>query len=206
MPYAAMKHYSRAIRRIAKNVNTPSRKTHIATLAATLLLGYFEVWNSNHKHWCKHLNGASSLLREIPLRRQAKLCLPRRRDLERERIKNDPSFVPTGQHDLDYELLTAITGRSISPEDYGLEEDGELNAQRFAVTEKDIEKFENFSDLYWWFCKMDVYQSILGGTKLLCVSPPPSLRQTLLTFTLSMDYKDWAQCPPRAPLAKFGLM
>jgi hypothetical protein len=206
-PYAAMKHYSRAIRRIARNVNAPSRKTHIATLAATLLLGYFEVWNANHKHWCKHLNGASSLLREIPLRYQARLCLPRRKAIEKERIESDPSFIPKGQEDLDYELLTAITGREISAEDYGLEEDGELNAQSFAVTERDIEKFENFSDLYWWFSKMDVYQSILGGTKLLYVHLPLTPRPINRAHNQnSMDYKNWAQCPPRAPMAKFGLM
>ncbi|OAA61450.1 Fungal transcriptional regulatory protein [Cordyceps fumosorosea ARSEF 2679] len=33
---------------------------------------------------------------------------------------------------------------------------------------------------------MDVYQSVLGGTKLF------------------MDYQDWTQIPPRAPIARFG--
>ncbi|KKY34136.1 putative c6 finger domain-containing protein [Diaporthe ampelina] len=37
-------------------------------------------------------------------------------------------------------------------------------------------------DLYWWFCKMDVYQSTLGASKLF------------------MEFDLWTQCPPRAPI------
>lgn len=166
IPIAAIRHYSRAIRRVAKNVNSPSRRTHLATLAATLLLGYFEVWMSDHKNWCKHLNGAGILLREIPLRAQARRCLPMRREMEKQQSLNDPTFLPKEQENLDYELLGKITGRAVVPEDYGLGE-VEPATHLLEATEQDIEKFENLSDLFWWFCKMDVYQSILGGTKLL---------------------------------------
>ncbi|OAA81496.1 Fungal transcriptional regulatory protein [Akanthomyces lecanii RCEF 1005] len=183
---AAIRHYSRAIRRVARNVNSPSRRTHLATIAATLLLGYFEVWMADHKNWCKHLNGASILLREIPLQARARRCLPKRRQSERQRSLSDPTFLPKEQEKLDYELLRTITGSPIYAEDYGLEEyEGDMDGLQ-DVTGQDIENFENLSDLYWWFCKMDVYQSILGGTKLF------------------MDYKEWSQIPPRAPVAKFG--
>lgn len=183
---AAIRHYSRAIRRVARNVNSPSRRTHLATIAATLLLGYFEVWMADHKNWCKHLNGASILLREIPLGDQARRCLPKRRQLEQQRTLSDPTFVPKEQEKLDYELLRTITGCSVYPHDYGLEEDEAEVEKSLEATSQDIEKFENLSDLFWWFCKMDVYQSVLGGTKLF------------------MDYREWTQIPPRAPMARFG--
>lgn len=122
---------------------------------------------ADHKNWCKHLNGASILLREIPLRAQARRCLPKRRQLEQQRSLSDPTFLPKEQEKLDYELLRTITGSPIYAKDYGLEEyEGDIDGLH-DVTGQDIEKFENLSDLYWWFCKMDVYQSILGGTKLL---------------------------------------
>lgn len=34
-------------------------------------------------------------------------------------------------------------------------------------TDRDLENYEHMMDLYWWFCKMDVYQSTLGASKLL---------------------------------------
>ncbi|KAJ3485514.1 hypothetical protein NLG97_g6797 [Lecanicillium saksenae] len=188
IPIAAIRHYSRAIRRVARNVNSPSRRTHLATLAATLLLGYFEVWMADHKNWCKHLNGAGILLREIPLRAQARRCLPKRRQLEQLQSLIDPTYVPKEQENLNYELLRTITGRSVDASDYGLEDEEKDVEFLQDVTAQDIEKFENLSDLFWWFCKMDVYQSVLGGTKLF------------------MDYKEWTQIPPRAPVAKFGLI
>jgi hypothetical protein len=75
---------------------------------------------------------------------------------------------PQGRlHTLDYDLLNVITGLNVTPGDYG---DGErqLSDERYTpATDKEIEKYDIICDLFWWYCKMDVYQSILGGTKLL---------------------------------------
>lgn len=122
---------------------------------------------ADHKNWCKHLNGAGILLREIPLREQARRCLPRRRQIEHDRSLNDPTFLPKDQENLDYGLLRTITGRQIRPEDYGLGNDAAEMLKPLDVSQQEIDKFEILADLFWWFCKMDVYQSVLGGTKLL---------------------------------------
>lgn len=98
---------------------------------------------------------------------QARRCLPKRRRLEQQRSLNDPTFLPKEQENLDYELLRTITGRPIYAHDYGLDEEEADVDDLQDVTGQDVEKFENLSDLFWWFCKMDVYQSVLGGTKLL---------------------------------------
>src|SRR5690606_5485747 len=85
-PTAALKHYHVALRRVARNVKTPLRRLQLATIAATLLLGYFGVWNSDHAGWCSHLYGVSTLFAEIPFRDQAKRCLPAKSLKERQRV------------------------------------------------------------------------------------------------------------------------
>lgn len=169
----AMKHYHIALRRVAKNVRSTLRRTHPATIAATLLLGYFEVWNSEHTMWCNHLYGARSLFAEVPLRDMSQRCLPVKSLKERQKLMKKMGFasigspIPKDPSALDFDLLTAITGVNITPGDYGLREDQVLSTSLSSATDKDIANFENLRDLFWWYCKMDVYQSLLGGTKLL---------------------------------------
>lgn len=70
---------------------------------------------------------------------------------------------------IDVPLLSAITGRDISYDELGMvpEERSQYRRSRTTQTERDMERYQQMSDLYWWYCKMDVYQSILGGTQLL---------------------------------------
>ncbi|RDA83204.1 hypothetical protein CP532_1231 [Ophiocordyceps camponoti-leonardi (nom. inval.)] len=171
---AALKHYHLSIRRIAKNIRSPLRRSKLSTLAATLLLAYFEVWSSDHTKWCSHLFGARLLFREIALRDMSRICLPAKR------LRWSTCF-GTGDApiDLDYQLLSAITGTQISAEDYGLQDGQPVDQRCYYLTDKDIEQYDILRDLFWWYGKMDVYQSVLGGTKLF------------------MEYDAWTQCPPR---------
>ena len=177
---AAMKNYHYAIRRVAKNVKSAGKRTHLATVASSLLLAYFEVWSSDHNKWCNHLFGSSILFKEIPLGDMTRAIVPlkrrRRRQLEKERVQPfDPlysaSSVPVVNHDLDdldVDLLSQLTGKALTLEDYGQPHDQPAIAgPRKFYTDRDIENYEHLRDLYWWYAKMDVYQSILGGTKLL---------------------------------------
>lgn len=176
---AAMKHYHLAIRRVAKNVKSPRRRMQPATLAATLLLSYFEVWQSDHSKWCNHLFGARILFREIPLRWMSRHCLPAKRRRLRQKDAEELlqmntyyagfKFVPKSQlFDLNYSLLTALSGQLVTPDDHGLDNESDHETPGSA-SDKDIDDYENLRDLYWWYCKMDVYQSMLGGTALLYV-------------------------------------
>lgn len=174
-PTAAHKHYHISLRRIARNVDTPSRRLQPATLAATLLLAYFEVWNSEHQKWCSHLYGARTLFTEIDLRNMARRCLPAKSLKERQRIMKRMGLagiggpLPPDPNALDFDFLTAITGYRVTAEDYCLREDQLFQNTGSQTTEKDIDNFENLRDLFWWYCKMDVYQTVLGGAKLLYV-------------------------------------
>ncbi|PFH59579.1 hypothetical protein XA68_12123 [Ophiocordyceps unilateralis] len=175
---AALKHYHLSIRRIAKNVRSPLRRTKLSTLAATLLLAYFEVWSSDHTKWCSHLFGARLLFREIALRDMSRICLPAKR------LRWSTGLgIGEASSDLDYQLLSVITGTRISAEDYGLGDGPPLDQRCLYLTDKDLEQYDILRDLFWWYGKMDVYQSILGGTKLF------------------MEYDAWTQCPPRGPFS-----
>lgn len=167
-----MKQYHLSIRRLAKNVSTPAARTRVSTLAATLLLGYFEVYQSEHASWCNHLFGASILLGEMPIAAMTRRCLAAKRFKYPE---NAPA--PTGSRqkvprhidDLDYELLWLLTGSQVTPEQYGLRDDEPIDESVLAITEQDIASFETLRDLLWWYNKLDLYQSFLGGSKLLYV-------------------------------------
>lgn len=173
-----MKHYHLAIRRIAKNVRTPLRRRQPPTIAATLLLAYFEVWSSEHTKWCNHLFGARILFREVPLKEMSRQRLPVKRYRQAKKDAEDqdqmnsffPGFRVSSQSELlnlDYEFLNDLSGHGTTAEDYDLAGDQPTEPPDNSVTDRDIEQYENMRDLYWWYCKMDVYQSVLGGTKLL---------------------------------------
>lgn len=175
-PTAAMKHYHLSLRRIAKNYQSPNRRTQPATLAAALLLGFYEVWNSDHDKWCKHIWGARAILRDIPLGKMTRDVLAhtqrQREEARRSHQCDEGCFAAHGDlgrdpRAVDTELISQLTGQKV---DYGGgwgRVVGDSEPSRSRLTERDIETYEQLRDLYWWYCKMDVYQSFLGGTRLL---------------------------------------
>ncbi|KAL2753439.1 hypothetical protein ACRALDRAFT_2111761 [Sodiomyces alcalophilus JCM 7366] len=188
-PTAAMKHYHLAIRRIARNVLSPTRRTEPANLAATLLLAYFEVWNSDHTKWCQHLLGARLLFREIPFREMTRRILPIKRAkralFEQARQAQDPLSMGynhgrTLEYDLD-DIDTEFLGRLAG---FPVEFDSHSPSPGLHYTDRDIEHYEYLKDLFWWYCKMDVYHSLLSGDRPF------------------MEFENWTQCPPRSAMGR----
>lgn len=65
-------------------------------------------------------------------------------------------------------FISQLTGLAVTYDNFGHVDDEDRQGQSDRkYTDSDLETYEHLSDLYWWYCKMDVYQSILGGTKLL---------------------------------------
>ncbi len=168
-----MKHYHLSLRRIAKNYQSTNRRSQPATLAATLLLGFYEVWNSDHDKWCKHMWGARPFLKEIPLKQMNRdiLALRRsRRQRWQELHQQQPNGMPypnleISDMEIDTAFMSQLTGRSVSYDSYGQIYGSPASPRQY--TERDLENFENLRDLYWWYCKMDVYQSVLGGQAIV---------------------------------------
>lgn len=170
---AALRHYHLAIRRIARNVKSHTRRTQPATIASILLLAYFEVWNSDHTKWSQHLYGARLLFKEVAFRDMTRHIMPLKRAkralLEKERRRPlDPFYIgpddggalPHDLDDIDVDFLGKLAGHDVQYED-----DGPMSTKFY--TDRDIEQYEHLRDLYWWYCKMDVYLGMLSGSKPL---------------------------------------
>lgn len=177
----SLKHYHYALKRVGTAVGLPLRRKQIGTLAATLLLGYYEVISADHSKWNNHLAGSTHLIREIDYARTTRdLRAHRRRVNEQQHHSNwptswwgmsgevsedDPFSEKEGS--VDETLIGAIMGRAVNYDNFGgIDEENRLPPKKH-FTRKDIEVFRIQCDLYWWYSKQDVIQSFVGGNKLL---------------------------------------
>ncbi|KAM0309913.1 hypothetical protein ACHAO8_008594 [Botrytis cinerea] len=196
---ASLKHYAISLRRIAKSVCVPGRREHPATLAATMLLAFYECWCADHQKWSNHLLGARTLVRDIDFTgmtrhlkdMRAQLRQEDRAHYRQEQIHMGKTFIEEKRkfaaslEDVDENIVGVLMGRRLRYDDFGhiIDEVWEDTENRI-YSPKDIETYEMQRDLVWWYFKQDVYQSTLSGGKL---------------FT---EYDKWSLCPPRAPLGR----
>lgn len=182
----AYKHYQYALRKVSKAVGLSQKRKQTATLAATLLLCFYEVIAAEHSKWDSHVAGAAQLLKEIDfpgltrdLRAQRRSI--RQQSMEWDQYNNFPSYQYTNSYseddpfaekesEIDMAVLSTITGKAV---DYDLmgyveyEGSGALPSSRKKhFSRKDIESFRIQCDLYWWYCKHDLTQSMISGNKL----------------------------------------
>jgi hypothetical protein len=242
-PTTSLKHYHLSLRRIARNVGIVSKKTQPANLAAILLLAFYEVWNSDHGKWCKHLLGGRWIIKDIPFPDMSRKIMDIKRRLREKKSQavqtqqqqtflgyDDGPFSAFGVYDYQFNqeadplqgemdplyhdwdlinvpLLDVLTGRIVDTDELGFvpEERSRYPRSPGKLTEKDIDNYETLSDLYWWYCKMDVYQSVLGGTRLLSVYHANN-ETAMSLMSKSMKYDLWTQCPPRAPMGRSDAM
>jgi hypothetical protein len=184
---APLKHYHLAIRRVGKAVSLPTRRGQPATLAATMLLGFFEIMNADHSKWADHVLGSRLLLQGIDfsgMTRYLKKKKKQRRQSQYEIIqdhnmmsdidddahdqRNSSDYLPKDD-DINENLVSIIMGKRLQYDQYGQVLD-DINApsdDNRVYTQNEIETYESQRDMFWWHCKMDSTQSILGGTKLM---------------------------------------
>ena len=185
----SLRHYHFALRRIAKAVGLPTKRQDLATIAACLILSFYEATTGEHSKWNSHLTGARQLLMEIDFKGTTKQL--------REYKSQTEAAWKTGSWPLSQELLgyeSSYTGRRLSS-DVLLEKEtsvdervvGQIMGWRIRydqyghivddiegseppqkpITPKDIETYRLQADLFWWYCKQDVYQSIISSNPLL---------------------------------------
>lgn len=178
--WVSLKHYHYAIRKLARNVSLPTRRKQLATLATTLLLGYYEVMSADHSKWCDHLLGSQQLVKHIDFAGMTKFLKQRKRQLAHENAMSvtaqDDKFDLDGEEaeqstedEIDENLVGLLMGKKV---DYGemgeVMEDWEMyELGRKAYTQKDLDLYETQRDLFWWFLKQDTIQSILSQNRLL---------------------------------------
>jgi hypothetical protein len=180
---AALKHYAISLRRIAECLSNPKRRNEPATLAAAMLLAFFECWTADHQKWINHLLGARQLVREIDfagMTRYIKSQKVQKRQEERMRyyqaqqqgsahnFYDDRLRYQAYVDDVDETIVGMLMGKKLSYDQYGQVLDDSLpddNGKTYS--ERDLELYETQRDLFWWYCKQDAYQAILGGGRLL---------------------------------------
>ena len=180
---ASLKHYAIGLRRVAKSLSSPSRRGQPSTLAASMLLAFYECWCADHQKWSNHLLGAKQLVREIDfagMTKQIKTMRIQQRQEERERDYHaqqqsgsgyfeDPSRFHAIIEDVDENIVGMLMGKKLRYDRYGriLDDDASDDRPSRVFTQRELDIYEIQRDLFWWYCKQDVYQSILGGGRLL---------------------------------------
>lgn len=180
-PTASLKHYHFALRRLTKNLSIPSKRTDIGTIAATLILGHYESTTAEHSKWNQHLAGARQLLMEIDFKGLTKQI---KEDKARKRRQTQPETWDSGgtmidfhnfqqntekpkEEEVDEAIVSQLMGWKVKYDEYGGIVDDYPEIPRPSVTEKDIELYKIHCDLFWWYAKQDVYQSVVSGNPLL---------------------------------------
>ena len=192
---ASLKHYAIGLRRVAKSLNSPTRRGQPATLAASMLLAFYECCCADHQKWSNHLLGAKQLVREIDfsgMTRYIKTAKAEQRKAERERkvqaqqqgaggYFEDRIHYQTSVEDVDENIVGMLMGKKLRYDQFGrvMDDDAQDHGSSRTYSSRELEIYETQRDLFWWYCKQDVYQSILGGGRLLYV--PLTMHVSLLT-------------------------
>lgn len=175
----SLQHYAWALKHIHKCVASPNKKKRLAvtTIAASMLLGFYEIFTADHMKWNTHLMGTKQLFvetdfanmtRQFRRMKQEKAAMEQmygRRNsfsLHLNGILHDDGGLDQ-VNDVDDNVISQLVGREVRYDQQGHVED----PQNGLPQELDLKRFEILKDLYWWYCKQDAYQSIVSGNPLL---------------------------------------
>ena len=185
----SLKHYHYALRRVAKALGNQKKRRDVATLAATQLLGFYEVTTAEHNKWNSHLAGARELIMDIDFARMVKRLEAHRQQQEeaKARLKLEmqhglanaywheyaqgmlDDFPSRIDRQLDERLIGTIMGWGTRYDQHGriTDESDPPTHTESPLSAHDIENFEIQCELFWWYAKHDIYQSIISGNRLL---------------------------------------
>lgn len=186
--HPSLLHYHIALRRLGKALASDRHRGNVATLAATLMLAYYETMAAEHDKWSSHIHGAKQLLKEIDFDRVARrvemvddeqagtvaeqqhqqvsgVSLLHQRRMRRQMIADDgvddnfKSFLMGSKARRQQQQNKAKRGQADRP-----------------FSKKELETLRLQADLFWWYTKMDCFQSLLSGCPLVYVSVPMGSR------------------------------
>lgn len=175
------KHYAYSLKRLGRSLNSPTKRLSVPTLATALLLAFYEVWTAEHTKWSTHLVGAAQLLAEFDFRlltREARRREAARLAEEEQFPEQNPEIVLDRRQfsenlrgknlEPDAKMVSAIVGKYVSYDDFGMiiEDNGARKDQKMAY-DFDFEEFKTLQDLYWWYCRHDMWQSCVSGNALM---------------------------------------
>ncbi|KAL9106278.1 MAG: hypothetical protein Q9227_008677 [Pyrenula ochraceoflavens] len=192
----SIKHFQYALRRVSRLIGLPKRRHEVTTLATSLAICFYEVMCAEHSKWSIHLAGSKILVMEIDFASRTRM-IRRMRAQAKARIAyakevgyGDPyaasgvpdELLPDKDWDVDETLVSGLTGFEVRYDEQW-QANGPSYYPREELTSRDVEIYKTQTDLYWWYCKQDIFQSMISGNRLL------------------MPYEHWIYCPPRG---RFG--
>lgn len=184
----AIKHYKIALREAGKLISPHSRRRcQPEMLAASLLMGIYELWCAEQQKWSNHLLRTKDILKEINFKEivsfikvsNKKQGMHQQQGHSSNRMTDPVStfyYLPQS-HDagslpdseVDENIISIITGRPSMYDQYK-PISGHIvasSSQEDEYTLQNVEIYETQRDLFWWYCKQDAYQSVMSGNKLL---------------------------------------
>ena len=193
----SLKHFTYAARRVGRLLGLPERRHEAATLAAVLLLGFYEVMSADHSKWSLHLAGAKNLVMEIDyapltrsvfrMRNKAKAICAQNLGPHLQKALHEAgmpeALLNDVEWDIDEDLVSRLTGMQIRYSNHwrpNLAEQREIPD----LTAHDVEDYKMKVDLRWWYCKQDIFQGMVSGDRVL------------------MPFELWAFCPPRGQVGR----
>ena len=180
--HPSMQHYAWSLRRIHSCVKNAKKRYKLTTIAATMLLGFYEIMTADHLKWNMHLTGSKQLFLEtdfVTMARQFKRMKAERQSRQngaRRRNSVPQDVSPQDEildqiYDVDERVVSEFAGKEVRYDDHG-----QILTQKSTMPPKlDLTQFEILRDLYWWYLKQDAYQSIVSGNPLLYVHTFASL-------------------------------
>ncbi|KAF2091582.1 hypothetical protein K490DRAFT_32436 [Saccharata proteae CBS 121410] len=190
----SLKHYAYALKKVRAAVDHSRRRHHPTTVAATLLLGFYEIMTADHVKWSSHLLGAKELFSELNFKEMTMAWRRQKTGEEsaqrnfafehpaatiNQRLFGKPYCPLPNEH-----TVGRLMGHVVRYDEFGKVEDGRSsgNQNKKSAGAVDIEHYEIYQDLWWWYSRHDAFQSVISGNRLLT------------------DYSKWSDCPPRGPL------
>jgi hypothetical protein len=169
----SMQHYAWSLKRIHSCVSDAKKRYKLTTIAATMLLGFYEIMTADHMKWNMHLTGSKQLFLETDFatmsRQFRRLKTDRMSRHEIGHIKAESPQISARDeildqiYDVDERVVSELAGKEVRYDDYG-----QILTQRSKIPPAlDLSRFEILRDLYWWYLKQDAYQSIVSGNPLL---------------------------------------
>lgn len=170
----SLQHYAWSLKRIHNAVANPKKRLQPETIAASLLLGFYEVMTAEHSKWSTHLAGAKQLVLETDftgmLRQFGALKKERAIRLQHEATYADLPPSPRNPEDDSLDQIAEVDEQLVSKffgQEIRYTQQGFVEASIGSIERLDLEKLEVMKDLFWWYCKQDAYQSAISGNPLL---------------------------------------
>lgn len=178
----SIKHYAYALKRTHSSLDHPVKRHSVPVIAASSLLGLYELWCADHVKWNSHLAGARQLVVETDYTGMSKQLRRLKmehtaRQQQQSSFQYQPGDFPMTSgwsaqdalldqvYDIDSHVVSMLAGQSVNYEEHGhVIKEHEVNEP---PQELDIPRFEILKDLFWLYCKQDVYQSLISGNPLL---------------------------------------